>query len=149
MEAPCKRYNRSLQFPRATVSNPPPSFVTGPSTPLSPESFTPLPPFFETGLSTPLSPESFTPLPPTFEKRPSTPLSPDRFTPPPPFCGFRFCEGASLLLTNDHISVLWNSSPNGKQELDENPFISTTPRQFLSECDAEEGLCWKVPKWLG
>ncbi|GBM39086.1 hypothetical protein AVEN_190224-1 [Araneus ventricosus] len=30
MEAPCKRYKRSLQSPRANVPTPPPTFQTGP-----------------------------------------------------------------------------------------------------------------------
>ncbi|GBN96802.1 hypothetical protein AVEN_123933-1 [Araneus ventricosus] len=77
------------------------------------------------------------PLPPSRANVPTPPprtLSRERFTPPPPFCGFRFCERGSLSLTHDRISVLWPIATN------ENPNISTTPRQFSLDCGVDEGF---------
>ncbi|GBN42612.1 hypothetical protein AVEN_48398-1 [Araneus ventricosus] len=46
----------------------------------------------------------------------TAPLSRQSFTPPAPFCGFRYCERASLPLPHDRISVLLPSAPNRKRD---------------------------------
>ncbi|GBN06111.1 hypothetical protein AVEN_99796-1 [Araneus ventricosus] len=60
----------------------------------------------------------------------------------PPFCGFRFSERGSVPLTY-RISYLWPSVPN------ENPNISTTPRQFCSDFSIDDGIWNNGSKWCG
>ncbi|GBM35572.1 hypothetical protein AVEN_121029-1 [Araneus ventricosus] len=78
------------------------------------------------------SPRATVPTPPPAFRTGSQPRFPERASLLPPVCGLRFCERGSLPLTQDDISDLWLSAPNGKRD--------RLKIQFSSDCGIDDGF---------